>query len=206
MENKRIERSYHIPLSMFDDAFRFFQKKNVIPQNLLRTAVLLAVAALYVRSAIKNPGNTLGYLLIVACLAVILIIWYNMFKLRRAVHDALKDVENDIYELTVYDEKLVIRTKDAPKPEEEAPEPEMQPEEAEQPDGNGFQQLFPEKEVEREPVPPTEIDLNGRIKVYEQGEYFMVYIVRQNFYVIPKKDFSEGEIAEMKQIFQSKLA
>jgi len=58
MENKRIERSYHIPLAMFDDAFLFFQKKNVIPQNILRTVSLLAVAALYVRSVIKNPEST----------------------------------------------------------------------------------------------------------------------------------------------------
>lgn len=200
MENKRMERSYHIPLQMFDEAFRFFQKKNVIPQNIVKSAVLAAIAAVYVHAVIKDTGNMLGYLLIVACIACILILWYNMFKLRRAVHDALRDVENDIYHLTVCADKLIIRTEDAPKPEAELPE--TQPaEEPEQPDGNGFQQLFPEKEAGSEPVPPTEIPLDGKVRFYEQEAYFMVYIIRQNFYVIPKKDFSEDEAAEMRKLF-----
>ena len=184
---------------MFDEAFRFFQKKNVIPQNAVKSAVLLAIAGVYVHAVVKDPSNTLGYLLIVACVAVTLILWYNMFKLRRAVHNALKDVENDIYELTVCEDKLIISTKDAPKPAEEIAEPE--PEEQETPDGNGFQQLFPEKEAEAEKIPPTEIPLDGKIRLYEQESYFMVYIIRQNFYVIPKKDFSEDEITEMRKLF-----
>lgn len=200
MDTKRMERSYHIPLEMFDDAFRFFQKKNVVPQNLFRTVILLAVAGVYVHAVMKDTGNTLGYLLIVVCLAMIMILWYNMFKLRRAVHNALKDVEQDIYELTVYDNKLVIRTKDAPQPEPEVqPEPE-EPEKKQ--DGNGFQEIFPEKPAEKEPIPPTEIDLNGRIRIYEQETYFMVYIVRQNFYVIPKKEFSADENAELRKLFR----
>jgi hypothetical protein len=184
---------------MFDEAFRFFQKKNVIPQNAVKSAVLLAIAGVYVQAVIKDSGNTLGYLLIIACIAVTLILWYNMFKLRRAVHEALKDVEKDIYNLTVCEDKLIIRTEDAPQPAEEPAEPEI-PEE-EPADGNGFQQLFPEKEAESEPVLPTEISLDGKIRIYEQETYFMVYIIRQNFYVIPKKDFSADEIAEMKKLF-----
>lgn len=200
MDHKRMERSYHIPLEMFDSAFRFFQKKNVVPQNLFRTAVLLAVAGVYVHAVMKDTGNTLGYLLIVVCLAMIMILWYNMFKLRRAVHTALKDVEQDIYELTVYDTKLVIRTKDAPQPEPETqPEPEKT---EEKPDGNGFQEIFPEKPAEKEPIPPTEIPLEGRIRFYEQEDYFMVYLVRQNFYVIPKKEFSADENAELRKLFR----
>ena len=196
-----LTRSYHIPLAMFDDAFRAFQKKYVYPQNILLTAVLLAIAGVYVHAAVKDNTQTLAYLLVVACIAVILVRWYRTFKLRRSVHEALKDVEQDTYELSVYDEGLVIRTKDAPKPVEEAPaeaEPEA-PDTAEKTE-NGFQQLFPEEPADSEPVPPTELPFGTGLKIMEFPEYFMAYVVKQNFYVIPKKDFSDDEIAKLKQL------
>ena len=187
-----LTRSYHIPLAMFDDAFRAFQKKYVFPQNILLTAVLLAIAGVYVHAALKDNTQTLAYLLIVACVAIILVRWYKTFKLRRSVHEALKDVEQDTYELSVYDEGLVIRTKDAPKPavaEETSAEPELEASAAEEKPENGFQQLFPE-----EPAFGT------GLKILEFPEYFMAYVVKQNFYVIPKKDFSDDEIAKLKQL------
>ena len=200
-----LSRSYHIPLSMFDEAFRAFQKKYVYPQNLLLTVVLLAIAGVYVHAAVKDNTQTLAYLLIVACIAIILVRWYKTFKLRRSVHEALLDVEQDTYELSVYDEGLVIRTKDAPKPAEEEVSAEPEPEEAPATDGkpeNGFQQLFPEESAEHDPIPPTELPFGTGLKLLEYPEYFMAYVVRQNFYVIPKKDFSEDEIAKLKQIFK----
>lgn len=196
-----LTRSYHIPLAMFDDAFRAFQKKYVYPQNILLTAVLLAIVGVYVHAAVKDNTQTLAYLLVVACIAVILVRWYRTFKLRRSVHEALKDVEQDTYELSVYDEGLVIRTKDLPKPVEEATaeaEPEA-PDTAEKTE-NGFQQLFPEEPADSEPVPPTELPFGTGLKIMEFPEYFMAYVVKQNFYVIPKKDFSDDEIAKLKQL------
>ena len=52
-----LTRSYHIPLAMFDDAFRAFQKKYVYPQNILLTAVLLAIAGVYVHAALKDTSS-----------------------------------------------------------------------------------------------------------------------------------------------------
>lgn len=197
-----LTRSYHIPLAMFDDAFRAFQKKYVYPQNILLTAVLLAIAGVYVHAAVKDNTQTLAYLLVVACIAVILVRWYRTFKLRRSVHEALKDVEQDTYELSVYDEGLVIRTKDAPKPatEETPAEPEPEAPDTAEKTENGFQQLFPEEPADSEPVPPTELPFGTGLKILEFPEYFMAYVVKQNFYVIPKKDFSDDEIAKLKQL------
>lgn len=198
-----LSRSYHIPLSVFDDAFRAFQKKFVYPQNLLLTVVLLAVAGVYVHAAVKDNTQTLAYLLIVACIAIILVRWYRTFKLRRSVHEALKDVEQDTYELSVYDEGLVIRTKDAPKPAaEESAEAEPEAPAAEAKPENGFQQLFPEEPADRDPVPPTELPFGTGLKLLEFPDYFMAYVVKQNFYVIPKKDFSGDEIEKLRQVFK----
>ena len=195
MANKTplLERSYHIPLAMFDDAFRNFQKKYAYPQNFLLTAVLLAVAGVYVHAVIKDNTQTLAYILILTCAAIIIVRWYRTLKLRRSVHEALK-------------EGLEIRTEDAPAAEESAPEAEVpaepEPADGEKPDGNGFQQLFPEEPAEDEPIPPTEIRFGNGVKIHEYPEYFLVYLVRSNFYVIPKKDFSEDETAQLRKIFR----
>ena len=215
--NPKLTRSYHIPLAMFDDAFRAFQKKYVYPMNIVITVILLAIAGVYVHAAVKDNTQTLAYLLIVICIALILVRWYRVFKLRRAVHEALKEIESDTYEVSIYDEGLVIRTEEAPEvseadvpaqedsPAEEPPSPAPSPaaetaQNSEKPE-NGFHQLFPEAPAEKEPVPATEIPFGSGVKIHEFDAYFMVYIVKQNFYVIPKKDFSGDEIAEMKKIF-----
>lgn len=201
-----LSRSYHIPLAMFDDAFRAFQKKYVFPQNILLTAVLLAIAGVYVHAAIKDNTQTAAYLLIVICIGLILVRWYRTFKLRRAVHDALKEVESDTYEMKLYEEGIVIRTEDA-MPEQSEPAAEDTPAPAEEtaPDGNGFRPLFPDEPAEPEPIPATEIEFGSGVKIHEFADYFMVYIIKQNFYVIPKKDFSAEEISQMKQKFQVSL-
>ncbi len=201
-------RSYHIPLAMFDDAFVNFQKKHVFPANILLTIVLLAIAGVYIHAAVKDSSNTLVYLLIVACFGIILVRWYKTFKLRRAVHDALKEVESDIYTLSVFEDGLIIHTEEAPQDDasaaapEETQEAEESPAEPEASGGNGFQKIFPEEPVQREPVEDTEITFGPDVKIYDFPEYFMVYLVKRNFYVIPKKDFSEDETGTLKKLFQ----
>ena len=210
-ETKLLERSYHIPLAMFDDAFRQFQKKFVVPMNFVVTVILLVLAGDFVYGAVKEPTNTVAYLLVTICVALVLVRWYRMFKLRRSVHEALKEIEGDRYDLTVYEEGVVIRTEaptvmEAAEAElsDETQSDEQKPaEEAEkQTESGGFQQLFPEEPAEAEDAPPpTEIYFGRGVKLLEYPEYFMVYLVRANFYVIPKKDFSENEIQQLSELF-----
>lgn len=202
-----ISRSYHIPLPMFDDAFLKFQKKYVYPGNLLLTVVLLAIAGVYIHAAVKDNSNTLVYLLIVACFAIILVRWYRTFKLRRAVHDALKEVETDTYQLSAYEDGLVIHTEEAAPAAEDAAAPQETDEEPEQPadespaEEGGFRKIFPDQPVQNDPVEDTEITFGPDVKIHDFPEYFMVYLVKRNFYVIPKKDFADDEIETLKKLF-----
>ena len=192
-EKPLLERRYHIPLSMFQEAFRSFQKKYVYPRNIILTAVLAAVAAVYVKAILDDPSQKLGYLLVVACAAMILITWYNTFKIRRSLNEALREIENDTYEMKLWSDRMAILAKD---PEggdyvvsEQKPE---QP--AEDADGNGFQQIFPEAPAEDGPLlEPTEIRFGKNVKLHEYGSFFMVYVVRQNFYLLPKQEFTAEE-------------
>ena len=207
-DKKLMQRSYHIPLPMFDQAFRCFQKKYVFPGNIIITVIFLVLAADFIFAAVKDKTNSLAYILLVLCISMPLIRWYRTFKLRSAVHEALKEVEQDLYELTVYEDGVVIRTEDAPKPQkEQKAEPEAKEKQETQPESDqneagGFQQLFPEEPPEDEEKPaPTEITFGTGVKLLEYPEFFMVYLVRANFYVIPKKDFSEREIKQLSELF-----
>ena len=199
-----IRRSYHIPLPMFDEAFIRFQKKYVFPGNIVMTVLLLAIAGVYIHAALKEPDNTLVYLLIVACFAIVLVRWYRTLKLRRSVHEALKEIESDIYTLSVYEDRLVIHTEE--EKQENAEEPEVLPAEtekepAENAAGNGFQQICPEEPVQKDPIEDTEITFGPDVKIHDFPDYFMVYLVKRNFYLIPKKDFSADETEKLKKIF-----
>ena len=205
-----LTRSYHIPLSMFDHAFRNFQKKFVYPRNLILTVLLAAVGGWYVYAQIKKPDGKLGYLMIMVCLAMILITWYNTFKIRRTLMDAIKEIEQDTYELTVYPDGLSILAKDAegmPFAEaEEASAEETAPaqEGTEKAEENGFQDIFDEKPASAaSSQKPTEIELDRYVKTYEYPDYFMVYLTAaKNFYLIPKKDFSDAELSQLRDILQ----
>ena len=205
-----LERSYHIPLSLFDKAFRAFQKKFVYPRNWILTLLLAAVGGWYVYAQIKDPEGKLGYLMIMVCLAMITITWYNTFKIRRSLLNAIKEIESDTYELKVYEDGMTILAKDAEgQPFELTEEPEAQPEQISQPeeaDGeNGFRQVFDEKPaVHGEPLKPTEIEFDKYVKTYEYPEFFMIYLTAaKNFYVIPKKEFSDAELAQLRDILQN---
>ena len=210
---KILERSYHIPLSLFDEAFRSFQHRYVYPRNIVLTVILLAVGGVYVHAVVKDSTQTLGYLLIVACVAMILITWYNTFKLRRTLREALKEIENDIYELKVYSEGMTVLAKDSDGSDFQVVEdrPAAEPETPETPEGNGFQPLFPEQEkgalsADGTPLEPTEIEFSDSTVVFREYEaFFMVYPKQmRNFFVIPKKDFSESEQETLRRQFRLK--
>ena len=191
-EKPLIERSYHIPLSMFQEAFRSFQKKYVYPRNIVLTVVLAAVAGVYVKAVVDDPSQKLAYLLIVACAAMILITWYNTFRLRSLVTEALREVENDTYEMKLFPDRMTVLAKDPEGSVTEKPEQPAKEETAEE--GGGFQPIFPEKPAEdAEQQEPTEIRFGKHVKLHEYDSYFMVYIVRQNFYLLPKQAFTAEE-------------
>lgn len=204
-----LRKSYHIPLPLFDQAFRCFQKKYVYPRNILLTGILSVIFIVYFISMLKEPQNELVYLLLVVCLAMILIIWYNPMKLRRSLMASLKELESDTYHFTLYADGVEIGTEDAPLPEENpdaptSPEPEKDTEDAAlSADEDGFLPIFEEENADpvRSPVPVTGIPFGAGLKIHEFDEFFMLYLVKQNFYVVPKKDFTDAELNVLRDTF-----
>lgn len=190
-----IKKRYSIPYEMFGDAFSTFQKRFVYPRNMVMAAILVAAAILNIINIARGNGSKIGYVLVCACLALACLNFINPRKLKNSLMESIKGIEEDVFEMTLTAEKVVIGTVLEPVSEEEKPKEEYE---------EVFDDIAQESSVQEE-IAETEIYLNSGIIVTEKPEYFMIYIKKSMFYVVPKKDFSEEEITIMQLHFEKKL-
>lgn len=189
-EDILVQKKYQIPYETFGDAFSAFQKMFVYPRNNVMAAILLLAAAANVVNIALGNGSTLGYVLVFVCVAMAVVNWYNPRKLKKNLMESIKGIEGDIYSLKIYPDKMKIGTvafAPAEKPEEE------------------FEKAFEGLGEEKEHIDESEIFLTRDVKIVEKQEYFIIYIKRAMFYVVPKKDFTEEEITVMRLHFQKQL-
>lgn len=191
MEEIIVERKYSIPYDMFGKAFTTFQKKFVYPKAYAISLLLLVAAAANIFSIVKKESSVLGYVLTFACLALAFVNWYNPKKLKRNLMQSIKGIENDVYRLKIIPEKIIIGTV-------------LEPDENNNKSVNEYEEVFDDVPAAEE-IADTEIYLNSSVIVIEKSEYFMIYLKKSMFYIIPKKDFSEEEITVMQIHFQKQL-
>lgn len=184
-----INKRYSIPYELFGEAFTVFQKKFVFPKNWLMTGLLLLLAVGNILNIIFGKGDTIGYVLVLVCIALAFINWYNPRKLKRSLMESVKGIENDIYNLTIYPERIVIGTV-------LEPENEKEPEE--------YEEVFGEIPM-KEDIADTEIFLHKNVKVIERKKFFMIYIKRSMFYVVPKEPLTQEEIEIMNLHFHKQM-
>lgn len=184
-----VKKRYSIPYELFGEAFTVFQKKFVFPRNRIMSVLLLILAAGNVLNIMYGNGETIGYVLVLVCIALAFINWYNPRKLKRNLMESVKGIENDVYTLTIYPERIVIGTV-------LEPEKEKEPEE--------YEEVFGEIPM-KEDIADTEIYLNKNVKVIERKNFFMIYIKKSMFYVVPKETLTQEEIEIMNLHFQKQL-
>lgn len=185
-----IERRYSIPYEMFGKAFETFQSKFVYPRSMVVSGIFLIAAAINVWNIVKGNGSVLGYVLVFACLGLIVVNFYNPKKLKRNLMESIKGIEGDVYRIKLFPNKLIVGTVLEPL-EEENPKEE-------------YEEAF-EDVAAPEQISDSEIYFTRSVIVIEKSDFFMVYLKRAMFYVIPKKDFSEEEITMMQIHFQKQL-
>ena len=184
-----VKKRFSIPFELFGEAFTVFQKKFVFPRNRIMSVLLLIFAAGNVLNIMYGNGETIGYVLVLVCIALAFINWYNPRKLKRNLMESVKGIENDVYTLTIYPERIVIGTV-------LEPENEKEPEE--------YEEVFGEIPI-KEDIADTEIYLNKNVKVIERKNFFMIYIKKSMFYVVPKETLTQEEIEIMNLHFQKQL-
>ena len=184
-----VKKRYSIPYELFGEAFTVFQKKFVFPRNRVMSVLLLIFAAGNVLNIMYGNGETIGYVLVLVCISLAFINWYNPRKLKRNLMESVKGIENDVYTLTIYPERIVIGTVLEPEKEKETEE---------------YEEVFGEIPM-KEDIADTEIYLNKNVKVIERKNFFMIYIKKSMFYVVPKETLTQEEIEIMNLHFQKQL-
>lgn len=184
-----IEKRYQIPYETFGEAFKAFQKRFVYPRNNLMALILIAFAVVNAVNISRGNGTTLGYVLICVCLALAAVNWYNPRKLRRNLMESIKGIEGDTYSFKIYPDKIKIGTV-------------LEPEEIKTED---YEEAFEGIGNNEEQIAESEIFLTSDVRILDKEEFFLIYIKRAMFYVVPKKDFSEEEITVMQLHFEKQL-
>lgn len=183
MEEKILEKEYQIPFELFEKSFTQWQKKFVYPRTHIMSILFLILGVIYIVSIVKEPSNTTAYLLMGACFALAGINWYNPKKVKRTVLETVKSMEDERYRLALYDTCIEISTIIEIEPTEES--------EAEK-------EIF--GDVPEETIESTKLYFNNGLKILEYDEYFIVYQIKEMYYVVPKESFSDEEL----EIFRKK--
>ncbi len=197
-ENEDVEKiieskRYSIPFEMFEKAYTLFQKKYVYPRNIVMIILLIALAiGNAVNIIVGRATGILSYILIMACLALAAINWYNPKKIKKNLMQSIRGIENDVYTLDVLPDKIVIGTVIEPISENEQTEPEE------------YEEVFGEVS-KKEEIESSDIYINNTLRVTERKEFFMVYIKKSMFYVIPKSVFTEDEIRKFAMYFAERI-
>lgn len=196
-ENENVEKiieskRYSIPFEMFEEAYTVFQKKYVYPRNMVMIILLIILAiGNIVNICVGRASGTISYILVMACLALAAINWYNPKKIKKNLMSSIKGIENDVYTLDILSDKLIIGTVIEPVENEE-----KEPEE--------YEEVFGETEKPEE-IESSDIYINNTLRVTERKDFFMVYIKKSMFYVIPKNVFSDEEIKKFAMYFAERI-
>lgn len=190
MEEKLLEKEYSIPYEIFGEAYTEFQKKYVNKRSYILMGIFIALGLVYVWSAIKDPSNTLVYLLMVVCFAFAGINWYNPKRIRRTLMEGIKGLEDEKYRFELFESHIEISTLIPEKEDENDKENDINSELEEELFGDS-----PDEVSES-----SKLYFNDRLKISEKDNFFMLYQLKELFYVVPKSDFSAEEL----EIFRKK--
>ena len=184
-ENKALEGillsfEYNVKNSEEEQAFTAFQKKYVYKGNIIKTVLFGIVALLFLVSFIRDPKEYLNPVLMFVSLAFIFVIWFNTFKIRKSLLQALKVLENDKYIFTLYDDRFSIET------------------------------ILDESEFDEDeeiPVVKPRVVTFGEteIHVIENIDMYILILKKDTIYVLPKRCFDENVSKELGDKFREKL-
>ena len=154
-----------------DDGFRTFQKRYVFKKNVIKSVGFGLLAVGFLVSGIIYPDQVMNFILMAVCLAAIFMIWYNNRHIRQSLMEALKMLEDDTYEFTLYDDSFMIETIIAEDEREEAGE-----------------------------IPPQEFQLDDPLlDTVEKDDKFIIIVRKATIYVLPKRCMKDHEIETVRE-------
>ncbi len=223
--NPIISREYGINTEMYMKAFKVFQQKYVYPRNYIMTLLFLAIGGYYLWLIMQDTEN-MSYMLFIA-LSIMLIssMWLGTFNQRIKLRKAVDNINDDRYKLEIFNEGLTIemfQQSDDKNVENNSENESFQQSDNENVENSSENKNFQQSDsanVENGIIdeeffapPPAEnqnqktyIRFDKNVVVIDKDEFFLVYIKKSVFYIIPKKDFSEEETLVIEQHFRNRL-
>lgn len=169
---------YTILTEEYEKAFISFQKRYVFPKNIVMTVLFGGIAVLYGQQILVDSSYTAAWVLLAVCLAFIVLIWYNAFKIRKSLTHSIQEIQGDRYTMQVLEDGLLIRTKVANTDETD----------------------------ENTVIEPRRILFETeRPEITDTADLFVLYLKKQMFYVIPKRCLTTEQAAFMQEYFQQRL-
>ena len=188
MENEyKLTKDYKVSYDLFREAYRAYQKKYIYPKSYVYMTLFLVLAASFVAASFVEPTNTLGYILIVVCLAFAFREWYNPRKIRNSLVDTVKELGEPLYKIGIGEDFIDIMTIVFPEGKIE---------------GELADEDIPQ---EIEPMPEkSRIETGAGYKLLEYDKFFLLLDRKTMFYILPKDDFSEDELAVVRATYKKK--
>lgn len=185
-------KEYNISMEMFGNAFRDFQKKFSYPKNILMTCAFGIIGISYIPSFIKDPGNTVCVLIIIVCAFMAAGIWLNTAMIRKNLMRSIEGIQGDKYIVEIFENTMNISTLEFSDTEQQTEEGGVSEESRDKSDEDDF---FAEpEEISPAGIAKTVIDfVNDDVKILEKKDYYIIYLVKRMFYVVPKNIFSADE-------------
>lgn len=189
-ENYILEKEYKIPPEMFEKAYRTYQRKFVYKKSYIFMGLFLILAADFVYAAVKQPDNTLIYLLIVVCLAFAFREWHNPRFIRRRLVETVRDMGETVYKIGIGDGFVDISTVDYGTEMIDSDEESEESPEEDYGDITDETDPFPEK---------TRINTENDYRILEYDDFFLLMQDKKVFYILPKTGFSEEELETVRR-------
>lgn len=197
MNNEPIlSKEYGISMDIFKNAFKDFQKKFVYPKNIIMTLAFTFIGISYIFPLIRDPGNSTCIMIIIICAFLIAGIWLNSLMIRKNLMNSIEGIQNDRYIAELYENSISIGTVET---SENSAEKDTETEEKKDEDD-----FFAEPENDAgSGIMKTVINFSDDdVKILDKKDYFMIYIVKKMFYVIPKSFFSTEETEILTESFK----
>lgn len=195
---------YSIKFEEYEQGFKSFQQKYVYPKNIVFSIIFFIVILLYAQQIFIDVKNGMSWILMGVCIAFVAILWYNPYKIRRNLMKSISEITEDEYKMEIYSDRVIIYTI-TERPLEIEHEVDANDINAELIVNENGELIEKSDDFNNEIEPKTinfEYDLP---EILEKKDMFIIYLKKQMFYIIPKRNLFPEQCNNIRDIFRKNL-
>lgn len=106
-QEKKIEISYDFNGKEVEEALKIFQKETLFKKNMIYTIIFAVIFLVYVATVIKNPTQTMAYLLMAVCAVSVIFVWYFPINHIKKMSKAA-DADKESFKMNIYESCIQV--------------------------------------------------------------------------------------------------